>query len=514
MVKSCGLTFMAGFLVLTAWLAVFPSGSWAVVRLPKIFGDHMVLQRNATLPLWGWADAGEEIIVSIGEQRVTTTADSSGQWKVSLAALREPGPYSMTVTGANNSVQFSDILVGEVWFCSGQSNMEWQMNNINQADAEKAAAQFPNIRLFHVPKKAVSHPESDVDASWKACTPEEIPTFSAVAYFFGREIHEKVKVPVGLINCSWGGTRIEPWTPPVGFDGIREVADILTVVQQADSQHKQAVNEALKQYDQWLASAKETFAKGSDVEAPPAWPAHPLSSHVAPTSLYNGMVHPLVPFAIRGAIWYQGESNHQEGLLYTWKMKALVEGWRKVWGQGDFPFYYVQLAPYRYQDPNFLPLIWEAQQKAMDVISKSGMAVVTDLVDNVADIHPRNKKDVGKRLALWALKNEYGQSDLPASGPVYQKMEIEGYRIRLHFTSAEGGLKTRDGKPLDSFMIAGEDKQFVPAMADFEGENIISVASESIVQPVAVRFGWNQEAMPNLINGAGLPASPFRTDNW
>lgn len=499
--------------LLAVWFSVLPVQCWGAVRLPKVFGDRMVLQQDVAVPVWGWAEPGEPITVSVGEQQATTTADDSGQWKVSLPSLKAPGPYSMTVAGADSSVELSDVLVGEVWFCSGQSNMEWQMNNINRADTEKAAARFPNIRLFDVPRRASSRPDIDVETVWKACTPDDVATFSAVAYFFGREIHEKVKVPVGLINCSWGGTRIEPWTPPVGFEGIAEVADILSVVQQAEPQYKATVQEALKQYEQWLATAKQSAAAGSDVAAPPAWPAHPLSSHVAPTSLYNGMVHPVAPFAIRGAIWYQGESNLQDGLLYLWKMKALVDGWRKVWNQGEFPFYYVQLAPYRYQDPDKLMLIWEAQSKALEVIPKSGMAVVTDLVDDVADIHPRNKKDVGKRLALWALKNDYGQKDLPASGPVYESMEIDGHRVRIRFTHTEGGLNTRDGKPPDSFSIAGEDKQFSDALADIEGD-YISVASEAVVEPVAVRFGWKQEAMPNLINTAGLPASPFRTDNW
>lgn len=441
----------------------------ADVRLPHVFGSHMVLQRDAKLPVWGWADAGEEVTVQLGDEKQTATADADGKWSVKLSERKAGGPHRMTVTG-NNKIELQDILIGEVWVCSGQSNMEWRVAVSDHPKEEIAAAKYPKIRLFHVQRRPSLKPIDDAEVEWKACTPQSIPSFTAVGYFFGRKLHKELDVPVGLIQSAWGGTRIEPWTPPVGFEQVEKLGGIAKMVKERDPDGKKP-------------------------------------NQQQPSVLYNGMVHHLVPFAIRGAIWYQGESNRGEGMLYYEKMKALIGGWRSVWKQGDFPFLFVQLAPYRYRgDELALPGIWEAQTAALK-IKNTGMAVTTD-IGNVNDIHPRNKQDVGKRLALWALANTYEKKDLVFSGPLYKSMAVEENRVRVKFDHVGGGLESRDGKPLSHFEVAGADGVFRKATAKIDDGEVI-VSSDAVAKPTSVRFGWHQLAEPNLMNKAGLPASPF-----
>ncbi|HLQ45318.1 MAG TPA: sialate O-acetylesterase, partial [Planctomycetaceae bacterium] len=380
-----------------------------------------------------------------------------------------------------NELKLTDVLIGEVWVASGQSNMEMSVAASVNPQEEIAAAKYPSIRLFHVKKTPAVTPAAEVvlDRDWSECSPATIGNFSAVAYFFGRHLHKELNVPVGLINTSWGGTAIEPWTPIAGFDSVESLKGI-------------------------AAAAKAQQENPGDVKP----------HQGAPTHLYNGMVHALVPFGIRGAIWYQGESNRGQGVAYEQRMHALINGWRTVWNQGDFPFLYVQLAPWKYVKPpmtdpqNLLPQIWEAQTKVL-AMKNTGMAVTTDIT-NLDDIHPKNKQDVGKRLALWALAKTYGQSDLVYSGPLYKSMKVEGNKVRIEFDHAGGGLKARDGKALSWFTIAGKEGDFVEATATIDGNSVI-VSSDKIAEPAAVRFGWDQLAEPNLANAEGLPASPFRT---
>lgn len=509
----------AGAWVAIGLLAVSPVS--ADVRLPRVIGSHMVLQCDKPLPIWGWADADEEVTVKLGDNTATTKADAKGKWMVKLPAMKAGGPVAMTVKG-KNTIELTDILVGEVWVCSGQSNMEMGMGAIKNSKDEIAAANYPNIRLFNLPHLTSGLPEADVNAdiAWEACTPQavakgEYAGFSATAYFFGREVHKALNVPVGLIDTSWGGTLIEPWTTPAGFESVPALGDFVKAIQQANESYDKAVRATIDQTEKWLPVAKKALEAGDRVPPSPAWPGHALNTPGHPvqaTQLYNAMIHPLVPFAIRGALWYQGESNRGQGMLYCEKMKALINGWRKIWDCGEFPFLFVQLAPFRYQgDVLALPLIWEAQTAALS-IPNTGMAVTTDGVDNIADIHPVNKQDVGKRLALWALAKTYGK-DIVYSGPLYKAMEVQGDKIRLTFDHVGGGLASRDGKPLTHFQIAGEDKKFVDAKAAIDGDAIV-VSAEGISKPVAVRFGWHQEAMPNLMNKETLPAGPFRTDRW
>ena len=465
--------------VLVGLVVLAASAAQAEVRLPAVIGDHMVLQRGQELPIWGWDTPGTEVTVTLGNAKATAKADpSSGKWCVRLPAMPAGGPVTMTVQGTN-TVTVSDILIGEVWICSGQSNMEWTVRNSNDADQEIAAADHPRLRhikINHVPAK---EPQEVVPSGgWEVCSPQTVASFTAAGYYFGRHLQQELEVPIGLIGSNWGGTRIEPWTPPVGFQSVPALKDV--------------------------ADRLDTF---------PSVNNDGKINHQSPLALYNGMIHPLVPFGVRGAIWYQGESNNGEGMLYYEKMKALILGWRKVWQNDEMAFYYVQLAPYRYgaDRVSALPGIWEAQTAALG-IPHTGMAVTVD-ISNITDIHPRNKQDVGKRLALWALAKDYGQTDICFSGPLYKSMTVEGSKVRIAFDHVCGGLLARDGQPLTHFTIAAEDKDFVEAKAEIDGQTVV-VHADAVANPVAVRFGWHQEAEPNLSNKAGLPASPFRTDKW
>ena len=486
----------------------------AEVTLPNIFGDNMVLQRDMPTPIWGWAAAGEEVTVSLQDTDYTvqTTADAKGNWRTKLPAMSAGGPYILHIA-ASNTLELTNVMFGEVWICSGQSNMEWPVRASKDSEAEIAAADYPLIRLFNIPHKASGLLVPDVEAEWHPTTPETIPNFSAVAYAFGRKLYNTLDVPIGLINTSWGGTRIEPWTPPVGFDSVPALESISNDIQDIHAKYRAELPERMAQIEAWIAATREALETG-EVITPMPDNRHPLTHYARPTGLYNGMVHPLVPFAMRGAIWYQGESNLRDGMLYHEKMKALINGWRAVWNQGDFPFYFVQLAPFTYgggASPYFLPEIWEAQTATL-ALANTGMAVTTD-IGNLRDIHPRNKQEVGRRLALWALAKTYGREDITYSGPLYKSMAVDRNTIRLNFNSIGSGLMARDGEPLTWFEIAGEDKNFVKADATIEGDTIV-VSSDAVSQPVAARFGWHQTAEPNLTNKEGLPASPFRTHPW
>ncbi len=489
----------------------------AAVKLPRVIGSNMVLQRDVELPIWGWADPGEEVTVEVkspdalGELSAATTkkatADAAGKWSVKLPAMKAGGPHELTVSG-KNAITLTNVLVGEVWVCSGQSNMEWSITQSANPQEELANANHPKIRLFHIPKLPAGEPASDVVADWKACETSTAGNFSAVAYYFGRKLQKELDVPIGLINTSWGGTKIEPWTPPVGFQAVESLQALAQQVEANTTGFGRQKAAALKQYADWLPLAQKAAAEGKDIPAPPAWPQHPLASSGTPTGLYNGMIAPIVPFAIRGAIWYQGESNLSDGLVYTEKMKALIAGWRSVWNQGDFPFGFVQLAPYRY-GPNWEPMatLWESQTNALS-IPNTGMAVITD-IGNLGNIHPKNKQDVGLRLALWALATSYGKNDVEYFGPMFKAAQVEEEKVRVTFDHG-AGLKTTNGEPPTWFEVAGADGKYVTADAKIDGEAVI-VSSKEVAVPKSVRYGWYESQTPNLVNGAGLPANPFRS---
>jgi sialate O-acetylesterase len=507
-----------------AWFLAFTLALVPVLRadlkLPGVFGDHMVLQQQQSNPLWGWDLPGTKITVTFAGQSYSTTAGADGRWSVRLAPLpASDTPQTLTVTGSTQRV-IEDVLIGEVWLCSGQSNMEMGIGMVQDGAKEIAAANFPTMRLLKVPKLWVPEPQADQAGSWKVCTPKNIAQggwngFSAAGYFFGRELERTLKVPVGLVDATWGGTRIESWTPPEGFAAVPALGSLQAAVELGDPhspEHQRRLGQFLGETEQWLAAARAALTNATLAPAMPAYPQELLPPHDLQdsTALYNGMIHPLHPFGLRGAVWYQGEANLGDGLLYAEKMKALVGGWRQLWGEGDFPFYFAQIAPFNYGgDPARLGELWEGQAVAARDIPNAGMAVIND-IGNLKDIHPKNKQEVGRRLALLALARTYGQKDLVDSGPTFHSMEIDGGTLRVRFDHADGGLVSRDGQPPSWFEIIDADEGgFVPATARIDGATVVLSAPEA-PHPVAMRFAWNQLAEPNLMNSAGLPAGAFR----
>ena len=477
---------------LAATLSTLPF-TFADVAVSKAFGDHMVLQQNSPIRVWGTADSGESVTVSLGGKSARTTTDKEGAWRVDLPALSADGKaHTMTVKG-KNTVEFKDILLGEVWICSGQSNMEWAVNGSLNPKEEIAAADHPQIRLFNVPGHvAKPDPENEVRGQWQICSPETIPGFTAVGYFFGRELQKELKVPIGLVGTNWGGTRIEPWTPPVGFKAVPNLKDYV--------ENLETIAKARKE------GGKAPGPKGGAVQ------------------IYNGMVHALTPLSVRGAIWYQGESNAGDGLRYDHLKEGLVKGWRSVFENDDLSFYWVQLA--NFQNPTDKPEgggwgpVREGQRRALR-LPKTGMAVIIDIGD-AKDIHPKNKQDVGKRLALLALAKDY-QKDVVPCGPLYKGMKKEGSKIRISFdhvgsglmTGAKSGLdpvKETKGADLARFSIQDKAGKWHWAKAKIDGETIV-IWHDEVKSPQHVRFGYESNPVGiNLYNKEGLPASPFTTD--
>ncbi len=450
----CGLVY--GLMALTACTAA------AAVKLPAVIGDNMVLQRGQAVPIWGWANQGEQVTVRLAGQSVSAKADDAGRWKLALAKLDAGGPLDMTVEAASGSQTVKNILVGEVWVCSGQSNMEMGIAAADNREEEVAKANYPNIRLFTVPVVSALEPATDVTATWYPCNPKTVVKkgvwggFSAAGYYFGRKLHKELNVPIGLIQTSCGGTPAEVWVSRKGLASRPELKDLV----------------------------------GGDS-----------------SRLYNAMVAPLMPFAIRGVIWYQGESNVSRAQQYRTLFPTLIRSWRAEWGQGEFPFLFVQIAPFLYDAS---PL-WEAQLFTLKSVPNTGMVVTTDLVTEIEGIHPTNKQEVGRRLALWALAKTYGR-DVAYSGPIYKSMKIEGRNIRISFDHGTG-MKSSDGKQLSYFGIAGANHFFLPANVQIDGDTLV-ISAPFVDNPLAVRFAQEPRARPNLVNKAGLPASPFRTDNW
>jgi sialate O-acetylesterase len=622
------------------------SSAVAEVRLAAVFGDHMVLQRGRPLPIWGWAEPGEAVRVALGGRHRETTADAAGRWQVILPPASAGGPISLTVRGTNR-IECTDVLVGEVWLASGQSNMRLPVRSAMNAAAEVAAADHPQLRLFTVQRRIALSPQADVKGSWEVCTPQTVAGFSAVAYFFGRQLQEALGVPVGLVHASWGGSPLEAWADrrslaeaavesrqlaavdsareqlaevlgrqdptrtavvtaladsspaapgfidsswdtmevrgnwrvpdfdgvvwfrrqvalpavwdgrdlelrlgPVDgidetyFDGVRVGgmgAFTLDAVGYGDRPRRYRVPGRLVQAGAhtlavrvvdtgdagglWgvpadamqLALADSGGPATAPVAVGGAWryrpgvrllPAtSPVGPH-RPTVLFNAMISPLAPLARRGVIWYQGEANVPQGLAYETRMRLLINGWRRLWGGDAFPFYYVQLAPYRHPrgDPARQAAVWEAQRRVLS-LPRTGMVVTTDIGD-LGRIHPPDKQEVGRRLALWALARTYGQRGLVCSGPLVKRVTREPGGLRVHFSSVGSGLASRGGGDLNWFEVAAADGVFQPACARLDG-NTVLLSSAAVARPVQARFGWSEEAQPNLINREGLPASPF-----
>ena len=495
----------------------------AEVRLHNLFTDHMVLQRNASVPIWGWASDGEAVTIEFRGKKASTVA-RNGKWMVRLENLKAGGPDELKVTGGN-SLTVKNVLVGEVWIASGQSNMEWPMKSSFEPMSDIAAANEPMLRLFTVPKLKADAPVSNVEASWQLTSPTSVPTFSAVGYYFGRALQKALGVPVGVIHTSWGGSPAEVW--------MRE--EVLA----ADPAYRRDIVDIypgqLKQYQAnlatWEKEEAEAKAKGQEFKKWKPWPSW------KPSELYNGMIAPLLPYAIQGAIWYQGESNAGRAHEYRRLFADMIRNWRKDWGQGDFPFLAVQLAPFNPVMNQPTNSTWaelrEAQVLATKKLPKVGIAVITDY-GNPVDIHPTWKKPVGERLALAARGIAYREK-IVYSGPTYRRMSVDGNTAILTFDHVGAGLtagfpqESKDkgsslwevvqsrqaGQPdaVVGFEVAGEDRKFVWAKAEIRGKKI-AVSSASVAKPVAVRYGWADCPVVNLFNKDGLPASPFRTDDW
>ncbi len=506
----------------------------AGVKMPPIFGDHMVLQQDIKIPVWGSADAGEAITITLGDKTGKTTADATGKWRVDLDPVKTASdPLTLTVTG-KNSLKFTDVLVGDVWVCSGQSNMAFPLEShtsfggaANQATAVPAAND-PQLRFFKSPGLKAG------GSCWEVCTPETAGRFSAVGYFFGQRLRQDINRPIGLISASVGGTPAQMWLslsalqkdPPFTnyIDAYQKA--VAFQAEQKESSEAAAYKEAVKQ---WQEAVKQAQASGQP--APPK-PVPPSPAYVLnpvkymPTRLFDSLIAPLIPYAIKGVIWYQGESNGNKGLEYRTLFPRLISDWREKWNQGDFPFLFVQLANFKAPQTKPSEGDWaylrEAQLMTL-ALPNTGMAVAIDIGD-AKTIHPKDKLDVGLRLALAARHVAYGQ-DLVYSGPIYDSMKIEGNKIRLTFKDTGSGLQmstppfTPTGVPalasteLTGFAIAGADKNFVWAQAQIDGNSVL-VSTDQVASPVAVRYGWANNPPCNLYNKEGLPASPFRTDDW
>jgi sialate O-acetylesterase len=496
--------------------ALSGSTAWATVQPHALFTDGAVLQQGMPVPVWGTASDGERVTVTIQGQTASTIA-RDGQWQVRLPALKAGGPYTLTIAG-ENTIERRDILVGEVWVCSGQSNMEWPVSLTVNAPKVIAESNDPGthgvggLRLFTVPHAVSDTPVREVKGQWSACGPDTVSGFSAVAYFFGRDLRRALKVPVGLINTSWGGTPAEAWTSRATLDGDSQLRAALDRYSGALDRYLAS----LKQYQSTLADYVQAVAQareqGRELPAPPQPPGSPQNQN-RPSGLYNAMIVPLQPYAIRGAIWYQGESNAGRAYEYQTLFPAMIRNWRRDWGQGDFPFLFVQLAPFMKIEAEPKESAWaelrEAQRLTTQTVPNTAMAVITDHGDEY-DIHPRDKEPVGLRLARAARALVYGERT-EHSGPTYRGMRVEDGRIVLEFGHADG-LTARGGE-LKGFTIAGEDRRFVPARAAIRGNRVV-VSSPQVPRPVAVRYGWANYPVTNLYNRAGLPASPFRTDDF
>ena len=457
----------------------------ATVRVPALVGSHMVLQRDQPLLLWGWAGPGEAVRLTFrGRTYAASTPGADGRWQATLPATPPGGPYTLTIAG-QNTIVLDDVLVGDVWLAAGQSNMQFKVKDANprgyqpvqNADQEIAAAQYPGIRMFTVAQVAAARPAAGVAGSgWQVCSPATVAGFSAVAYFFGREIHQHYHVPVGLVVSSWGGTPAEAWVSAGGLRAFPEFGPDMTEFTRRDSSRR--------------------------------------GDQLRPTALYNGMVAPLRPVALKGIIWYQGETNVERAEQYRTLFPALIADWRAQWG-APLPFLFVQLANYQAARPAPAESAWaelrEAQAAAL-ALPRTGMATAID-VGEADDIHPHNKQAVGHRLALAARRVAYGDKKLIASGPTYAGMAIVGATVRVKFSSVGSGLAARNGQPLQGFALAGADRIFHWASARFVGDEV-RVESPQVPAPVAVRYDWADNPAGNLINTAGLPAVPFRTDAW
>jgi sialate O-acetylesterase len=520
---------------LMALLVGLPAAVMADVRLPAIFGDHMVLQADTEVPLWGWADPGEPVTVTViasahesseargasgraiqttartATQTHTVHADQTGRWKVKLARLKANDRVVLTIQG-RNTISLRDVVVGEVWLGSGQSNMAMAVNRAKDFEQEQPAANLPDVRMFKEESGSAATPQAEGKGRWIVCAPDTVGSFSATLYFFGREIHRALGVPVGLINSSVGGTPIESWIAPEAQRASKELRPFFEAAERDNAGI--ATEAAMKKYERdlarWNDEVKQARAAKKPLPRKPRNPAEVKQRKADIGGLFNGKIAPLIPYAIRGALWYQGEANTTpaKAPFYEHQLKLLITDWRARWGY-EFPFAWAQL-------PNFggpgrdWPTVREAMLKTL-ALPRTGMGINIDIGEE-KDIHPKNKQEVGRRLSLWALGAVYGKKVPATSGPLPDGHQVRGSEIVVSFKHTDGGLVAQGGE-LKGFVIAGEDKQWKPATARIEKDKVI-VSSPDVKKPVAVRYAWENFPTCNLYNGAGLPATPFRTDDW
>lgn len=449
----------------------FTSAMFAKIILPAVFSDNMVLQQKSNVAIWGWADPAETVKIVASwnsKDTIKVKADNTSAWKTSLATTSAGGPYTIRIIG-NGGLELKNVMLGEVWICSGQSNMEMNVNwKLINGEEEAAQANHPNIRIFHVQKIGANYPQQDCRATWTTCSPATMRATSAVGYFFARGLQQKLNVPVGIIVSAWGGTPAEVWIEKGRIENDPELSK---------------------------SKAQGNFEW---------WP-------MTPGSLYNSMIYPFVPYGIAGAIWYQGEANCGNYPVYAQLMKTLIENWRADFGK-NFPFYLVQIAPYDYGAQGTSEYLREQQARIPQLVPNTGTIIITDLVDNIKDIHPKDKLNVGKRLANYALAETYQQNVGAYKSPAYQSMQVEKGKVRLTFSDVPSGLKCT-GKTPERFLVAGDDQKFVPATAKIDGKDIF-VSAKTVKNPVAVRFCFDDTTMPDVFSNEGFPLAPFRTDNW
>ena len=505
---------MKKMLIVFCFVFAFPE-LFAEVKLASLFTDNMVLQRNKTINIWGTADKGEKIIVRFNSRIENTVADGNGKWKVKMPSMEAGGPYDLVVESTNQIV-LKNILVGEVWICSGQSNMEFSLKKSENGKEEIIKANYPQMRFFIVKLKVAETPQENCDGKWEICSPKTVPNFSAVAYYFGKNLFDSLNIPIGLIQTTWGGTSAEAWTSRETLESDEEFKTILTswdkkMLRYSTDLEFYEMNK-VNLLSKWKIDSVAAIKNGFAPPRKPNYPEGPGTRNT-PSGLYNGMVYPLAPFTFQGVIWYQGEANVSRAFQYRKLFPAMINDWRRLWNQDDFPFYFVQLPNFtRSPEPSKSgwPEIREAQLMTLSV-PNTGMVVTIDIGDAV-DLHPKNKKDVGYRLSLIALDNVYDNDEIFFSGPIYDSFKISGSKIIVKFKHTANGLISKNSRELKGFVIAGSDDVYLPAKAIIINDEII-VWNERIDNPLNVRYAWADNPDANLYNSALLPASPFRTDS-
>lgn len=504
---------------------LWPLGASAELGLPAFFSDHMVVQRDSEVAIWGTTDPQAPVVVAFRGAVAKTTADAAGRWRVAIPAGAADGAgHTLVIESGASRRAIDDVLVGEVWLASGQSNMVFTMNRVPAYADLIAEADFPQIRMFNAAQTTAFEPQDDIEGQWTAASPETVPQYSAVAFFFARRLHQQLGVPVGVIKTAWGGKPVETFTSREALKTNPKTRALVERAVAADQAYDS--ERAKQQYERRLAAweaadaawkAKPADSRGRRPRRPAA-PKRPLDTEGQPGVLFNAMIHPFVGYTLRGAIWYQGEANAKPGAVpYDETLPLMIADWRERWQQ-DFSFYFVQLANFREPtrepgDNDPWPLLQDRMRKVLATTPKTGMAVIND-VGEANDIHPKNKHDVGERLALWALAKDYDQP-LVFSGPLLAAHRVEGSRIEVEFEHVGEGLKSRDGAVLGRFEIAGDDKVWLWADARIVDKDTVAVSHPQVAKPVAVRYAWAANPVgANLVNSEELPASVFRTDDW